>query len=440
MKKFLLPTILAALFAGLFLLCACNNQTKDPGEESGTGLTNTEVSSDTTDSDKNNESELVTGINEAVTAVPRYDYFEADVSKDVTIDPSVYADMQLKLPASLLITDEDVQDFIESLRFRYRTADNKEAEVKDQPLKMGDTAYIYYRGTIDGVAFEHGSNMEDESPYGLGLGSGSFIPGFEEGLVGVIPAQTSQESPFALTVTFPEDYGDEELNGKEAVFYVVVEYSVQYTMPEYNRSFVEETLLYEPKEDFYASDKALLQEFENYVKESLESEQEQNVYYAKVDALWTYLTDHAECRNLPQDEITFYYDSYVSEIEYYYSSYSSYYGDQFTSIYPEIGPFAIWYMGMDKNADWQAELRKMADLMVRKDMITHAIGEAEGIESVTDEEYQAQVDYWVEQYSGYMSADEIIQNMGELYLRESAFAVKMGDWLLERVTFTYEEK
>ena len=258
MKKFLLPTILAALFAGLFLLCACNNQIKDPGEESGTGLTNTEVSSDTTDPDKNNESELVTGINEAVTAVPRYDYFEADVSKDVTIDPSVYADMQLKLPASLLITDEDVQDFIESLRFRYRTADNKEAEVKDQPLKMGDTAYIYYRGTIDGVAFEHGSNMEDESPYGLGLGSGSFIPGFEEGLVGVIPAQTSQESPFALTVTFPEDYGDEELNGKEAVFYVVVEYSVQYTMPEYNRSFVEETLLYEPKEDFYASDKALL--------------------------------------------------------------------------------------------------------------------------------------------------------------------------------------
>ena len=78
--------------------------------------------------------------------------------------------------------------------------------------------------------------------------------------------------------------------------------------------------------------------------------------------------------------------------------------------------------------------------MVKKDMITHAIGEAEGIESVTDEEYQAQVDYWVEQYSGYMSADEIIQNMGELYLRESAFAVKMGDWLLERVTFTYEEK
>ena len=440
MKKFRLPTILAALFAGLFLLCACNDQTKDPGKESGTVLTETEVSSDKTETTGNTETELTTGINEAVTAVPRYDYFGADVSKDVTIDASVYTDMQLKLPASLLVTDEDVQDFIESLRFKWRTADNEEAKVKDQPLKMGDTAYIYYRGTIDGVEFAYGSNMEDESPYGLGLGSGAFIPGFEEGLVGVVPAQTSLESPFALTVTFPEDFGDEELNGKEAVFYVVVEYSVQYTLPEYNRSFVEETLLYEPKEDFYASDKALLQEFENYVKQSLESEQEQNVNYAKMDALWTYLTDHAECRNLPQDEITFYYDSYVSEIEYYYSSYSSYYGEQFTSVYPEIGPFAIWYMGMDKNADWQAELRKMSELMVRKDMITHAIGEAEGIESVTDEEYQAQVDYWVEQYSGYMSADEIIQNMGELYLRESAFAVKMGDWLMERATFTYEEK
>ena len=49
MKKFLLPTILASLFAGLFLLCACNDQPKDPGKESGTGLTETEVSSDKTE-------------------------------------------------------------------------------------------------------------------------------------------------------------------------------------------------------------------------------------------------------------------------------------------------------------------------------------------------------------------------------------------------------
>jgi hypothetical protein len=129
----------------------------------------------------------------------------------------------------------------------------------------------------------------------------------------------------------------------------------------------------------------------------------------------------------------------VAEIEYYYSAYTSYYGDSFTSIYPEIGPFAIWYMGMDSNVDWEAELLRMSTLMVQKDMITHAIGEAEGIESVTDEEYQAQVDYWVNLYSGYMTADEIVQNMGELYLRESAFADKMSDWLMERVTFTYAE-
>ncbi len=441
MKKYALSLLLVALFVGIILLCACN-QTNTPGSETGTDETADESDSGESGSDQaDSGGETATGISEAATAIPRYDYFEPDVLQDVTIDQSVYTDLILTLPSSLLITDEDVTAFIGSLLFRYRTADGeKDADgnlpkVTDQPLKLGDTAYIYYRGVLDGEEFEGGSNMDSEEPYALGLGSGSFIPGFEEGLVGVVPNTTTKDNPYALHVTFPEGYSD-KLSGRDVVFYVIVEYAEQYTLPEYTRSFVVDTLTYEPKEDYYAGDKALLQEFEASVREELESRNEQNVSYAKIDALWTYLTDHVVCVNKPQIELDFYYDSYVSEIEYYYNYYSS--SEAFTDAYPDVGSFAIDYMGMDKDADWQEELHHMADLMVQKDMITHAIAELEGMETVTDEEYQAEIDYWVEAYYGYMTEQEIVASMGDLYLRESAFAQKMSTWLLDRVTFVYD--
>ena len=104
-----------------------------------------------------------------------------------------------------------------------------------------------------------------------------------------------------------------------------------------------------------------------------------------------------------------------------------------------MGTFAITYFGFDKDADWEAELTAMSELMVKQDMITHAIAEMEGMESVTDEEYQAQVKYWVNYYYGYLTESEIIKNMGEDNLKESALVEKMDKWLLEQVTFTYAD-
>ena len=72
-------------------------------------------------------------------------------------------------------------------------------------------------------------------------------------------------------------------------------------------------------------------------------------------------------------------------------------------------------------------------------MIAHAIAELEGMEAVTEEEYQEQVDYWVDQYYGYMTEEDIIQNMGEIFLRESAFSAKMDKWLMDQVIFTYAD-
>lgn len=412
----------ALLLAGLFslsALTACNSgdKTTETGTGSGTGTT---------------------AETEATTAIPRYDYMSADVAPDVTINKADYTGVTLTVPDSLQIGADDVQNYIQNIRFQYRKAVNGTTMVKDKPLAMGDDAYIYYKGFVDGVAFDGGSNWDDQAPYTLGLGSGSFIPGFEEALVGIVPNTTSKNQPAEITVTFPADY-TEELAGKEATFQIVVEYAVQYTMAEYNRDFVETTLKYEAQKEYYASDAAFLEEFEESVYSFLVEQNKTNLENAKIDALWNHLTEKAVCKNLPATEVAYYFDAYKSEVQYYYDYYKSYSGDEFLKTYPDLGSFAIVYMGFEKDADWEAEITKMAELMVQRDMITHAIAEVEGLETVSEEEFDAQVQYWVEYYYGYMTEEEIIQNMGEVFLTEAAFSEKLDAWLMEQFVFTYED-
>ena len=383
--------------------------------------------------------EEVTEPAETETRAPRYDYFETGVKADVTIDKSVYTDMQLTLPADLRITQEDVMDYIEYVLFQYRTADNGSVQMTDTPMKMGDTAYIYYKGMIDGEEFDGGSNWDDASPYALGLGSGGFIPGFEEGLVGVIPANATKDNPVEVSATFPENYGVPELNGKTAVFYVAVEYAIQYTVPAYNRDTVENTLQYQGEKDFYASDAAYLTEFEQYVKTYLENDIAEDVEYEKINALWNYLTEHAACQNLPQLELDYYYGAYLDEIEYYYDYYKTYGGTAFTEQYPDFDAFARSYMGVEADGDWQAELNRLAEDMVKKDMITYAIAELEGMKTVSDEEFKAELQYWVDYYYGYMTEEELLANMGEDVIRSGALSEKIQKWLLEQATFTFAD-
>ncbi len=477
-KHTLIPALAAALLCmGAVTLAACGGDTTDPKDtessavsesvsESDTAVgtetvgatdTTTEAESETdpetddesaaesagdTTAESGTETAEVTeseteGETEAVTAAPRYDYFEAEILPDVTIDKGAYTDMTLELPADLQITDADVLEYIEYIRFDYRVATNGTTQVKDQPLKLGDDAFIYYKGMLDGEEFEGGSNWDDTTPYQLGLGSGSFIPGFESGLVGVIPANATKEAPFELHVTFPENYSA-DLAGKAVIFYVAVEYAVQYDLPEYTRDFVENTLKYEAEKDFYASDRAYLDEFEGFIRSYLEEEIAADVENAKINALWEHLTDAATCRNHPQLELDFYYNNYVSEIEYYYEYYKMYGGSEFTKEYPTIDDFAPVMLGTEEGKSWKDDLKELSRNLVEKDMISHAIAEAEGIEVVTDEEYKAELKYWVDQYQGYMTEAEILQSMGETALRESAFAAKIQTWLLERVTFTFE--
>lgn len=365
--------------------------------------------------------------------VVRYDYMANDMSAFVTFDKSQYQAFEINVGKDYIVTDEIVEQQLKSMMYKYATATNGTTQVKDQPIRYGDKAYIYYRGTVDGKEFSGGSNMSDASPYALGIGSGSFIPGFEEGLIGVVPNETSKDNPYPLHVTFPENY-NAELAGKDAIFYVVIEYVVQYDIPELTDAFVKDTLKYEHKgDDLPDEEGALVAAYKASIKKSMEesalASAEQTAYAKAMEQLMEKLTFTA----YPEGEVEYYYDTYIDEFEYYYSYYKTLYG------YSSLDEFAVDYMGLEKGADWKAELTKSCQQTVQQSILVHAIAEIEGIEQVTDEEFKAELDYLVEYYKQYnYTAEYIREQMGDDAIKESALFGKIEKLIMERITIKYE--
>ena len=94
-------------------------------------------------------------------ATTRYDYLANMVAQYVSFDADLYTDMKLTVPSSLQVKDEDVQSYIDYIRFENRPAVNGETQIKDIEVKYGDDAFIYYKGFLDGKEFEGGSNWDD---------------------------------------------------------------------------------------------------------------------------------------------------------------------------------------------------------------------------------------------------------------------------------------
>ncbi len=145
------------------------------------------------------------------------------------------------------VTDEEVDEEIG--RERERNARN--VEVTDRPVKDGDMTILDFEGFVDGVAFEGGKGEN----YSLTIGSGAFIPGFEEQLIG---AQIDQETE--VNVTFPEDYQAEELQGKAAVFKCTVKEIKEKELPELDDEFASEVSEFDTLEEYKADVRAKITE------------------------------------------------------------------------------------------------------------------------------------------------------------------------------------
>lgn len=380
---------------------------------------------ETTSAQSESETESESGT--STVTVPRFDYFNTDLTDYVYVDKDFYSSLAVEISSDYIIDAEDVQTYIDARRLESKTAANGDTQVTDQPIKFGDSAFIYYKGFLDGEEFEGGSNWDDEKPFELVIGSGSFIPGFEDGLIGLIPADTSKENPFALNVTFPENYY-EELAGKAVVFEVYVVYSVQYQLPEYNEAFITETLEYTP------TGSNVKEEFEAHILEQLKAEMASYEKSEILNQIWEQILAETQVLIYPEDEIEYYYNSYLDQYE-YYMTYYSYYGYSFES----LDDFVIAYLGLDEGADWKAETRESCKIDVAQNLAFHYIAQKENI-TITDSDYQASVQYYVDYYTSQgatYTAEEIEQGLGSDYLKQHALFEKVNTLLSVNCTVTY---
>ena len=145
------------------------------------------------------------------------------------------------------VSDEEVDEALE----KERNNNARTINVTDRPVAQGDTAVIDFEGFVDGEAFEGGKGEN----YPLTIGSGSFIPGFEEQLVGA-----EAEKEVEVKVTFPEDYHAEELKGKEAVFKCTVHEIKAKELPEIDDEFAAEVSEFDTLEEYKADVKAKIKE------------------------------------------------------------------------------------------------------------------------------------------------------------------------------------
>lgn len=220
---------------------------------------------------------------------PQIDYVQVEhgqpliVTATVAVKPEVklgkYKGLKLDLTAPE-VTEEDILE--ELKREQEKNATMK--DVEDRPVKEGDTVTLDYAGSIDGVPFDGGTAEEQE----LTIGSGHFIPGFEDQMIGM---EIGEERD--LHVTFPEEYGATELAGKEAVFHVKVHAISEKELPELNDEFASEVSEFETleayKEDIRTKlqerkEKAFVQEKENAALEAAVKNAEMEIPQAMIDS------------------------------------------------------------------------------------------------------------------------------------------------------------
>ena len=191
----------------------------------------------------------------AVVGQPEIDIVSLDenglvLSAKVPVKP----EMQIKdykgieaVKAAAEATDEQVNRELEMIRER----NSREIEITEEAAQMGDIVKIDFDGSVDGVAFDGGKGTD----YSLKLGSGSFIPGFEEQIAG----HTIGEE-FDVNVTFPEDYHATELAGKASVFKTKVNAISRIELPELDDEFAKDASEFDTLDELKADMKAKIQE------------------------------------------------------------------------------------------------------------------------------------------------------------------------------------
>ena len=287
------------------------------------------------------------------------------------------------------VTDADIDARIEQDRQNVARV----VDVEDRPLENGDTVNLNYLGTVDGVAFE-GGTAENQT---LTLGSGQFIPGFEEQMVGMNIGEEKD-----LNVTFPEQYHSEELAGKAAVFHVKVNSATHTELPELDDDFAAD-----------ASDFNTFAEYKDSIVKELTERAEKNNEIAVENALVEKAVENASME-IPQAMINEQTNYLLREMQMRMAYQGLKLEDYLKYTGQTIEQLADMYKG-------EAEHR------VKVELTLEAIRKAEGVEP-TEEEVAQQTKEQAERMGQELEAfEKSLTDEQRGYIRDTAAIQKVVD-------------
>ena len=327
-----------------------------------------------------------------------------DLSDDkvltLTFDVELYPEVTLgeyknlsAVKETYIITEEDVDGQIDGVRKRNGRVIERERE--DQ---MGDTADIDFEGTLDGVPFDGGK----AEGYELELGSNTFVPGFEEQIVGMNIGDEKD-----INITFPEDYAA-ELAGKDVVFKVKLNGLSMTELPELDDDFVQDVSEFNTVEEYRAD-----------TRKDMERVMDQQMDAKFRTAIMTKACDNMTVE-VPESMMQEKIDELIRS-----------YAANFGLTDPKMSTDDIKkMMGLDEEAI-NTTIRPAAEYQVKQELLLNAIVEAENIE-VTDEELEDYIKGAAESVG--VTPDQIRQYFGEEYIKNEFKKEKATRIVIESAT------
>jgi len=303
------------------------------------------------------------------------------------------------------VTQEDIDNYIQSAV----EGQTSYEDVTGRAIQTGDTVNIDYVGKKDGVEFEGGSSAD--GGYDLEIGSGSFIEGFEEGLIGANIGDTLD-----LNLTFPEDYSTADLAGADVVFTVSVNSIKEAVIPELSDELVP-TLAAECK---------TVDEYKEYVKNLLEEQVQSSFDQTVQSTAFQNVFAASTVSEPPQDMI----DYYVEQTMLNADTYAGYYG-------LEREAFITEQLQMTME-DFEAQAQEMAIEASKQELVVRAIAKKEKLKVTTDEINTFATENMA--MYGYESAEAMIEEIGESEIEYYLLNTKVLEFLAENAVVTEEEQ
>ena len=282
---------------------------------------------------------------------------EVEIWPDITLGE--YKGVEIE-KEQVVVTEEDVTTYINQVL-------KNKAElvlVEDRPLQNNDTAVFDFEGFVDGVAFE-GGKAEN---YSLKIGSGQFIPGFEDGMIGLNAGESRD-----VNVVFPENYGASDLAGKAAVFKVTLHEIKEEVLPELTDEFVSE---------LEVEGVSTVEEYKANITDKLTSERTSASENKFVDDLLNKVCEDA-IADIPESMIEQEVSSQVKRIE------------EQAKMYGMPVELLLQYSGMKDLEQFKEQAREYAKKKVLEEVVLDKVAKVENLvpsEEAIEEEYKALAD------------------------------------------------